>query len=299
MKAMFSERRLAWMLGVPLARLRDIANHAGSHYREWKTYNKSRTKVRTIRSPDAELKAIQRNISSRILGVDDIGPDVHGGVPGRSPRTNAAQHIGCDCLVTLDVRSFFPSVRHEMVFRMFREFGCGTGVARLLTQLTTIQGALPQGAPTSVPIANLLLAMPVDQPTGAQARTTGVVYTRFVDDVGMSGDRPQTMISDVARRLSERGLKIYRGRHDEKLKIRRRSEPQEITGILINSGRLTLPRRHRDKVRAAIHELPGLADHAKRDAALRSIRGRIAHVNRFQPAIARRLEAQLARVMGC
>jgi hypothetical protein len=256
MKAMLSERKLAWTLGVPLARLEGIAINAGEHYREWQAYNKNKTKVRTIRSPDDELKSIQRNISKRILGVEDVGPEVHGGVPGRSPRTNAAQHIGCNCLVTMDVRSFFPSVRHEMVFRMFREFGCGTGVSRLLTQLTTLQGALPQGAPTSVPIANLLLARPVDQPTGAQARTMGVVYTRFVDDVGMSGDRPHTMISDVARRLSERGLKIYRGRHDDKLKIRRRSEPQVITGILINSGRLTLPRRHRDKVRAAIHELP-------------------------------------------
>jgi len=297
-KAMVSERQLAWTLGVPLARLRGIAGNARAHYREWKTCDKIKGKVRTICSPDDELKAIQRNINKRIIGVDGVGPDVHGGVRHRSPKTNAGQHIGCRILVTLDVRSFFPSVRHEMVFRMLRECGCGTGVARLLTKLTTLHGALPQGAPTSVPIANLLLARPVDQPTGAQARASAASYTRFVDDIGMSGDRPQTMINDVARRLSVRGLKTYRGRRDEKLKIQPHSRPQEITGILINSGRPTLARRHRDKVRAAIHDVAKIANPAERDEALRSIRGRLAHVKRFHPGVARRLEAHLSRILG-
>jgi RNA-directed DNA polymerase len=298
MKAFVSERQVAFLLGVPIERLRAIANNTRAHYRTWPSLNKRKDKVRMIRSPDDELKEIQRGICSRILGTSEIGPDVHGGVSKRSPQTNASQHLGAPCLVTLDVRSFYPSVRHEMVFRMFREFGCGTAVANLLTKLTTLDGALPQGAPTSVSIANLLLARPVDKPTGEQARAAGIVYTRFVDDIAMSGEHPQTLISNVAQRLSSRGLRVYRGRKDTKLKIMPRNSRQELTGIVINSGKPTLSRRHRDAVRAAIHELRGIAGRVQREAALRSIQGRIAHVKRFHPGDARRLEQRVAKALS-
>jgi RNA-directed DNA polymerase len=298
LKPILSERKLAHLLGIPLARLREVAANAPKHYRSWFVPNKRKDKVREITSPDDELKAIQRSVCSRVLGFDGIGPDVHGGVRDRSPVTNAQQHLGARWLVTIDVCSFYPSVRHEMVFRMFREHGCGTSVARLLTKLTTLDGALPQGAPTSVAVANLLLAQPVDKPTGEQARAMGVKFTRFIDDIGMSGDKPTLLINDVANRLSQRGLRVHRARRERsKLRIRPRSAPQEITGLLVNSGRPTLSRKHRSAVRGAIHELAGMADGAARDTALRSLRGRIAHVRRFHIGEAKRLERELAKAL--
>lgn len=297
MKAILSERRVAFLLRVPISRLREIAGTIRVHYRTWPSFNKRKGKIRMICSPDDELKAIQRSICAHILGAADAGPHVHGGVPNRSPRTNASLHIGAPWLVTVDVRNFYPSVRHEMVFRMFREFGCGTAVANLLTKLTTLDGALPQGAPTSVAIANLLLARPVDRPTGDQAAAAGITYTRFVDDIALSGQNPQALISDVAQRLSARGLRVYRGRKDKKLKIMPRSRRQVVTGIVINSGRATLARDHRDAVRAAIHELRTIADRVQREEAVRSIRGRIAHVKRFHLGDARRLEQQLEKAL--
>lgn len=299
MKPILSERRLAHLLGVPLARLRDIAANVPTHYRTWSAHNKRTNKVREIKSPDEELKAIQRSICTRVLGSNSFGPDVHGGVPKRSPVTNAERHIGGKWLVTIDVRSFYPSVRHEMVFRMFREFGCGNSVARLLTRLTTLDGALPQGAPTSVAIANLLLARPLDDPTGEQARAVGVSFTRFIDDIGMSGDNPAALINDVARRLSQRGLSIHRARREgSKLRICSHTTPQKITGLLINSGRPTLSRVHRGAVRAAIRELAGVTDAPTREKAVRSVRGRIAHVERFHPGDAIRLKRALAKALA-
>jgi RNA-directed DNA polymerase len=185
-----------------------------------------------------------------------------------------------------------------MVFRMFREFGCGNSVARLLTKLTTLDGALPQGAPTSVAIANLLLARPLDAPTGEQARAVGVKFTRFIDDIGLSGDNAASLINDVARRLSQRGLRVHRTRREgSKLRIRPRNTPQEITGLLINSGRPTLSRTHRGAVRAAIRELASKADATEQSKALRSVRGRIAHVKRFHPGEALRLDRELAKLL--
>ncbi|HKS74960.1 MAG TPA: reverse transcriptase family protein [Terriglobales bacterium] len=292
MKIICSERDLAWKLGVPLERLRKIADNPAANYREfsrWKNANK--TQARMIRNPREELKAIQRLIKDRVFGEDAFGPEVHGGISRRSAKSNAERHLGARVLATIDVKGFFDNVDHRAVFRTLREFGFSTGVACLLTKLTTRKGLLPQGAPTSVAIANLVLARPVDAPTRAQADEANTTFTRFIDDIGLSGDDPATHIRDVARRLSLRGLSIHRG---EKLKIRPRSMPQTITGLNINSGRLTVPRQYHEKVRAAIHGLRNVSDPAKHAQAVRKLSGRIAYIHQYQPAAARRLARQLA-----
>jgi hypothetical protein len=295
MKVIHSVRDLAWTLGVPIDRLRKIADTPTANYHEFSRWkDASKTQARMIRNPKDELKNIQRLIKDRIFGEDAFGPEVQGGVSGRSPKTNAEKHVGAHVLVTVDVKRFFDNVDHRAVFRTLREFGYSTEVARLLTKLITRSGLLPQGAPTSGVIANLVLARPVDLPTRVQAGTTSTKFTRFVDDIGLSGDNPTVLIGDVARRLSSRGLSIHRG---DKLRIRPRSAPQKITGLNINSGRLTVPRQYRDNVRAAIHELAVVSDPVKRVAGVRKISGRIAYIRQFQPAAARRLADQLARIL--
>jgi RNA-directed DNA polymerase len=292
MKVIQSERHLAWALGVPIARLRKIADTPAANYHEFFQYkDATKTKGRIIRNPKDELKRIQRLIKDRIFGTDLFGPEVQGGVSGRSPKSNAQKHIGARVLVTVDVKKFYDNVDHRVVFRTLREFGFSTAVAGLLTKLTTRRGLLPQGAPTSNVIANLVLTRPVDVPTRAEAESTTTRFTRFVDDIALSGDDPSAHIGEVARRLSSCGLSIHRG---EKLRIRPRSMPQKITGLNINSGRPTVPRQYRDKVRSEIHGLATISDPVKCAEAVRKISGRIAYVRQFHPTAAQRLSDQLA-----
>lgn len=238
---------------------------------------------------------IQRRIQ-RLLAAISLGDEVHGGVRGRSPRSNAGCHLGEPYVVNLDVRDFFPSVRHGLVYRMFRrELGFGRDVASLLTRLTTFRDQLPQGAPTSTIVANLLLAVPVDGPLTARSREIGVRYTRFVDDITLSGSNPKPLINAVARMLSSRRLQIWRKK--SKLKITRQSEPQEVTGLMVNSRKgPSISRRRRANIRAAIFQLRNLTDDESRVAAVNSIRGRIAHVRLFNPGAAKRLHRYLESV---
>jgi hypothetical protein len=127
--------------------------------------------------------------------------------------------------------------------------------------------------------------------TRAEAEKTTTRFTRFVDDIALSGDNPSAHIGNVARHLSSCGLSIHRG---EKLKIRPRSMPQKITGLNINSGRPTVPRQYRDMVRSSIHGLAAISDSVKRAEAVRKISGRIAYVRQFHPTAAQRLSDQLA-----
>ena len=291
MKIILSERDLAWTLGVPIERLCKLADNPSANYHEFSRWtDASKTRARLIRNPKDELKRVQDLIKTRVFGGYDFGPEVQGGVSGRSPKSNAEQHLGARVLVTADVKKFYDNVDHRMVFRTLRELGFSTEVARLLTKLTTRSGLLPQGAPTSNVIANLVLTRPVDAPTREQAKSTKTAFTRFVDDIGLSGDKPTELIGAVARRLSSRGLSIHRG---EKLKVRPRSMPQRITGLNINSGRPTVPRQYRDNIRAAIHGVAGISDPTKRAETIRKIAGRIAYVRQHQPAAARRLAERL------
>jgi len=295
-KPILSLNDLAWRLGVPLARLQEIASDLVPHYRL--QVLKKGDKARHLYVPEPELKRLLRRIKKIILDPLPLEAAAHGGVRGKSPRTNAECHLAKRCLVTVDVKQFFPQVRHSVVYRMFRaEFGFGRDVARTLTRLTTYRAQLPQGSPTSTAIANLLLTMPLDRLVGTAAQDRNVDYSRFVDDTAMSGDNPRPLINDVARQLSTRGLRIHRPNTREpeksKLRIMPRTGPQKITGLNVNSATCpSVPRAGRDNIRAAIHALPTLS-HAETQKAVRSIRGRIQHVVRLNPGTGARLERYL------
>lgn len=290
MSALNSVKSLARILGITRSQLQNVAINIDAHYHKWPSTDDRTGKVRDIRSPSAELKSIQRRLAKRLFPCTTFGPEVQGGVRGRSTLTNATIHLGQACLVTVDVKQFFPSVRHTIVYRILRfEFGFGRDVARLVTRLVTYDGQLPQGAPTSGAIANWLLHIPVDKPVVAETRRVGLGYSRFVDDLAVSGDRAREIINLIARQLSTRRLAISRR---QKLRIMPRSVPQKITGLLVNGGKPSIPKQKRDQVRAAIHALKGIPPGPLRARALQSVGGRIAYVKRFNPGAAARLEKQ-------
>lgn len=298
MNPILSLNDLAWRLRVPLNRLQEIAGNLVPHYRP-KILRKG-DKVRHLYVPEAELKVLLRRIKEVIIEPLPLAGAAHGGVRGKSPRTNAEQHLGRRCVVAVDVKQFFPQVRHTVVYRMFRrEFGFGRDVASLLTRLTTYRAELPQGSPTSTAIANLLLTTPLDRPIEAEAVVRDVGYSRFVDDAAMSGDNPRPLINQVAQLLSTRGLRVHRPNtkapKKSKLRIMPRSGPQQVTGLNVNSSAgPSVPRAVRDKIRAAIHALSSLSG-PDAEKALRSIKGRIAHVAQFNPGSAARLGLYLQK----
>jgi hypothetical protein len=196
--------------------------------------------------------------------------------------------------VNVDVKHFFPSVQHKVVFGMFRDLGFGRDVANLLTRLVTYRGYLPQGSPSSTAIANLLLK-DVDGVAERLAPYAGSKATRFVDDVAASGTRPAELIGPVARALSRSHLSIHRGLGKSgkpKLKVVPNWARQEITGLVVNApSGPTVPKWKRDRIRAQIQQLP--CDPAKRAKAVRSLHGKIQYVGQFNPGSAERLRRQL------
>ena len=292
-KPILSLNDLASRLGIARANLEAVAADVDRHYRTWQKVNHKTGKVRTLHAPSKELKEIQRRFTRNVLLQIEISPDVHGGVKGCSPRSNATPHLRRKWIASLDVRDFFPQVHHDIVLQLLRkELGFGRDVSRLVTRLTTRDGGLPQGAPSSLALANLILWKPVDVPIAAKAAALDLNYTRWVDDISASGDDPRPIINAIAMRLSQRGLRMYRDKGKSqtkpKLKITPHWRRQEVTGLVVNGKTPTVSRQRRDRVRAAIQQMKSLKD-SEFKKALDSIQGRILHVAQFNPRAAERL----------
>lgn len=294
MKPLVSLQDLAWRLQIPLPELKALAKDVNKHYREWISVNEKTGKARNFKAPDAQLKKVQRRILKQVLMQYPLSDAVHGGTKGRSPKSNAACHLGKSVVVQIDVRNFFPSVSHRLVAKMFtREYRCGRDTAWLLTRLTTVDGQLPQGAPTSTFIANVLLSNPVDRPIREQASVLGIDLTRFVDDIALSGESAQSLINQTVNAVAQAGLGINR----KKLKISPRYHRQEVTGLTVNMPNgPSIARYKRDRVRAAIHQLVSMS-HTDREHALNSIHGRLNYVKQFNPSAAKRMYSQLDEVL--
>lgn len=251
MKPVVSLRDLEWTLAIPRAVLRDLASNAPRHYHPFLL--RQGEKLRKIDNPDEELRHVQRRINRRILDSVEMPGHLHGGGRGRSPLTNVVDHCGQRCLIRLDIENFFPSVTTRHVFSVWREqLGFGRQVSSLLTKLTTYRFRLPQGAPTSVALANLVLG-PVEAIVQAEAAKLDIVSMRFVDDLGLSGEDPRPVIQAVATQLRALSLKIHRRKLKGAHGIMGPQDSQRLTGYGTNrKAGPSVPRDQRDKVRSAI-----------------------------------------------
>lgn len=201
-----SLRWLAYEIEVPGDLLLAIAADPEKHYRPFE--KKCGDKRRLIDNPDEMLKSVHTQIRDRLLVPIPLSPIVHGCVRGRSPFTNALQHVGQSSLASLDVKKCYPSITNAMVFRFFRErLRLGPMLAGILTKLTTRRGHLPHGAPTSDALANLILS-PVDADVERIGRDFDLEPTRYVDNIDYSGRRSREALGPTIEALRRHGLAV-------------------------------------------------------------------------------------------
>lgn len=284
-----SLRALTRQLGTNNEEFLRLAREAQELYRL--KLHRSGSKVRELFIPSDELKHLQQRIDQRLLRAY-LWPDhLHGGAKGKSHVTNARVHAGARYLAKLDIKDFFPSITRRHVFKLWLELGFSPTLARKLTQLTTYRGFLPQGAPASPSIANLVL-ITREAPIVGIVEKEGHRYTRFVDDIAISGLAPHKYVQLVVRAIQAEGLQIKRCKTD----VMGKSKRQEITGCTLNSGQPSRRRVHRTRILRKIDALkyvPSVADSSE----YRSVQGSIENLRQTNPAAARRLSRLLeARV---
>lgn len=235
---------LANRINIPLKYLTSIAFRAEELYRFW-SKPKPMGGVRRYSEPKSELKRIQRRLD-KLFKTVTYPSTSHYGIPGRSNITNALEHNKPKVLLNLDLKDFFPSIRRERVYRaLVEEQECSPLVSSLITRLVTVNDQLPQGAPTSTDIANMV-TFSLQRRLNGLAIQWGYKFTSYADDLSFSGKNYQ----------EEFKSRIYLIIKDEKFALRNEKEliatksgAQVVTGINITHS-FGISREKRKKWRA-------------------------------------------------
>jgi RNA-directed DNA polymerase len=232
----------------------DVLRHWQPAYRETRIPKKNGGH-RILHVPDDDLKALQRRILRRLLAKPRTHPAAMAYERGKSIADNARPHVGRKVVIKLDLVDFFPSCRAERVEKYFRYIGWDMEAAAVLTRLCTHKDGLPQGAPTSPRLSNLLM-FGFDEALTRFVRRRKGAYTRYADDITISfpKDYPRRIrgtIQLVKRLAKPQGLMVH---CRKKLLILRRHQQQRVTGIVVNE-KMQLPRLVRRTLRAVEHRL--------------------------------------------
>lgn len=145
-------------------------------------------KPRVVVNVTGAMRGFQSRLYRRVL-LPKLQPSLHshGGVRGRSIKTNAQPHLGSGYVFKTDIRNFYPSIHFRRVYRLFSErFECSPDVARICTRICTYRHHLALGLICSPILADQVLSR-VDRRIGGACAKAGLTYTRFVDDVAISG----------------------------------------------------------------------------------------------------------------
>jgi RNA-directed DNA polymerase len=214
---------------------------------------KKRGGFRNLDIPDDATKALQRRLLRRVLVGLSAHPAATGFEHGKTIVDNAAPHSGSHVVIRMDVVDFFPSTKSARVLRYFQWVGWGREAAEVLTKLTTWGDGLPQGAPTSPRLSNLVNYY-LDVQLAAVAKSRKGRYTRYADDITISLDadlRVRDTIQAVVAVLRFHGYRMHK---KEKLRVMRRHQRQYVTGLVVNDT-VRLPREIRRRLRATCHRL--------------------------------------------
>ena len=235
-------------LGTSAKTLYAVSNNLGKHYRKVKLPKKNGG-FRTLSVPDEVLKSIQRQIAEVLLIHSPTSRYAKAYRFGSSTLRNAKHHVGKQVVLKLDILHFFDSIRYSTVKdKVFPEEIYAEPVRILLTMLCYHKDALPQGAPSSPAITNIILHE-FDEQIGQWCRERGIAYTRYCDDMTFSGDfNPAEVIRFVRLELKKMGFLL----NEQKTQIQRPGQQQTVTGIVVNE-KLSIPADYRRKLRQELY----------------------------------------------
>lgn len=253
----FDQTHLSLLIGIDNEYLHSMSNAPEYFYRTF--YIKKRNgKKRRIDEPLPDLKKVQSWILTEILYKKPCSKFAKAYIPKISIKENVRFHKNRKVVVTIDIKDFFPSIKSGHVLNVFLSMGYNLPVAMLLTCLCCYNGCLPQGAPTSAYLSNLVMNH-FDDNISKYCVPKDIRYTRYADDMTFSGD------FDIAALLNlvDSELKVFNMyRNPKKLKVMRNYTSQKVTGIVVNE-KIQVTKEYRMKIRQEIHYIQkfGLNNH--------------------------------------
>ncbi len=225
-----------------------VSNQIETHYHPVVISKKSGGR-RKLLVPDALLRTIQRNLLHHVLEEFQISEFACAYKKGTSIVDNARPHVGAKLVLKLDIQDFFDQITWILVYQnAFPGTHFPPAIRKMLTEFCCVRDRLPQGAPTSPTVSNLVMR-PFDVHMGEWCREREIRYTRYCDDLTFSGVfAPEEVIRKVRGFLQVYGFELNR----KKTRVLGRGNAQSVTGIVVNE-KAQVSRAYRRKLRQEVY----------------------------------------------
>jgi RNA-directed DNA polymerase len=231
-------------------------------YRTFKI-KKSDGTDRRIDAPSGPMLGLQRKLNQVLTAVYKPNPVVMGFVAGGGVVQNAKKHVQKKYVFNADLKDFFPTIHLGRVIGLFksRPYSLPSKIATVLAQICCFERALPQGAPTSPVVSNMICAR-MDGEVRRLALRNGCTYTRYADDMTFS-TRRRRFPSAIAKSGVGGSLTVGVELDDivssnwfefnpSKIYFRSSTERQVVTGLTVNEFP-NVTRKFLNQIRAMLH----------------------------------------------
>lgn len=253
--------QLADLLGLTRTELFRLVRRADRLYTDVAIPKKSGG-VRRLRVPQYCLRCVQFHIHHQILSKIPVSRFATAYHKGAALVQNAAPHVGRRYLLKMDLADFFGHIRFDQAYKAaFHTRHFPRQIGALLTTLCCCQERLPQGAPTSPMLSNIVMRH-FDDAMGMWCEQRGIAYTRYSDDLTFSGDVPLYAVYIKAKDFLENlGFEI----NERKTVFVTRASRQSVTGLVVND-KPSVPREYRRRLRQTLYYV---AQYGAEDAIIR------------------------------
>lgn len=249
---------------------------------------KANNKIRWIDSPNDELKKIQKIILNNILYKLKAHDSAHGFIKGKNPLSGAKVHFAnkSKVFIMVDIKDYFPSVSYDQIIKVFYKVLHTLNIkhnkkldvkndAIVLTELCSHFNTLPQGAPTSPALANLV-SYNMDVVLNDQSKSKGFLYTRYADDLcfstidrNISSTDVDNFLISIKYTLHNNGFEL----NNDKTRVVRPHKRQSITGVVVND-KLSVAKKYYQNTKAGVYNVQKLSTNTSAKQ-LQKLRGRI------------------------
>ncbi len=279
-------KHLLRALDTSVDALEKVLSNTKQYYKTYILHDPARpNKLREVISVCGELRTLQSRLYKRVLLPKLVPTEFsHGGIKGRSIKTNAEAHRGSAFIFKADISNFYPSIHHSRVYRLFaNNFECSPDVSRICTRLCTYNNHLALGLVSSPILADQILR-PVDRRLAAVCESASLKYTRFVDDITISGTfdiRDSGFAGTLCRVLRENGFRA----NPDKFYFSS-MEQASITNVRIKDDHLDITKQYADELDRQLSDVANLINNEVFDGPYytpQQILGRIHFVRWINP----------------
>lgn len=247
----FEIEHFSMLLGIDVDILNKMIFGTESFYHTFTIPKRDINKLRTISAPYPSLLYVQQWILKNILNKLPVHSSAHAYRKNKSILTNVTPHLKNKVLLKIDLTDYFPNINMRRVISVFMNLGYTQKVSFFLASLCTLDNGLPQGAPTSPTLSNII-SYHLDRRLFSLTKKYNCIYTRYADDIAITGDyislKTKSFIISI---IEECGFIV----NQNKTYLSNNTNKRILTGISISNGETRIPRKLRRTIKQEIFYL--------------------------------------------